>query len=135
MAETDLVTRALAQCEASFISGVHSFHGGHRSDLVIRPNAIQGLRDALRGSFDDSLGEGGRGDWSRDGERMRRIGFYAGALAAFYAYADRSEWVERGHAENAMKHVGTQCKDRLERYKNSDREDLFRAQWVYCPWS
>ena len=41
---------------------------------------------------------------------MRRTGFYAGALAAFRAYADNSEWLEDDHATAAMDYIREHCK-------------------------
>lgn len=119
-----LVEKALSQCEAAFIHGVHSFHGGHQSDLLIRPDALRGLKEAMRRSFHDRLGgDDGPGHWDRDGQRVKRVGFYAGALAAFQAYADLSEWVEERHLKIAMEHVAQHC---------NNREDI-RIRWVYCP--
>ncbi len=121
---TDVVERALVQCEASFIHGVHSFHGGHQSDLLIRRDAFHGLKQAMLQSFENRLGgDDGAERWAADGERVRRVGFYAGALAAFHAYADFSEWVEQRHLERAMTHVKAHCNDPAKR----------RIAWVYCP--
>ncbi len=121
---TDVVERALVQCEASFIQGVHSFHGGHQSDLLIRPDAFHGLKQAMLQSFKNRLGgDDGADRWAEDGERVRRVGFYAGALAAFHAYADFSDWVEQCHLERAMTHVKAHCNNPAKR----------QIEWVYCP--
>ena len=119
---TSLVETALGQCEAAFIHGVHSFHGGHQSDLLIRPDALRELKERMRPKFKQRFDDDPK-HWKRDGERVRRVGYYAGALAAFHAYTDVSCWVETGHLRAAMQHVAQHCKD-----PNNPR-----IRWWYCP--
>ncbi len=119
----DPVETALVQCEASFIHGVHSFHGGQQSDLLIRPDALHELKERMRPKFKERLVDDDPTHWERDGERVRRVGYYAGALAAFHAYAGLSEWVESAHLKEAMAHVKEHCLDP----KNPT------VRWVYCP--
>ncbi len=122
----DLVDEALSQCEVAFKRGVHSFHEGQQSDLHIRPAVIDRLKAALRGPFQGRLGgDDGSKIWDREGGRVVRTGFHAGALAAFHAYTGHSEWVECPHADVAMAHVREHCRGPA---------DTPRPAWVYCPW-
>lgn len=120
-----LVERALSECEMAFRKGVHSFHaGGQPSDVEIGDGVIDRVKDLLRQSFIDRLdNENGPGHWEREGDRVRRTGFYAGALAAFHAYAGNAGRLEDHQAEVAMTHVSHHCKD-----PNNPE-----IRWWYCP--
>ena len=119
-----LVDKAFSQCDAAFMHGVHSFHGGHQSDLLIEPEAIRQLRAAMRERLEELLGDDGGSDrWERDGDRVRRVGYYAGALAAFHAFGGSSKWIEERHVSAAMKHIKEHCQD----------PENPAVRWVYCP--
>lgn len=122
---SELVERALGQCEEPFTRGVHSFHAGQTSDLKIRPGVIDSVKNMLRPSFKDRLEENGEERWRCDRDRVRRVAFYAGALAALHAYGSSSEWLEEHHARDAMVHVSKKCRT----------PGNPRIRWFYCPWS
>ena len=119
-----LVERALSECEEEFRRGVHSFHAGQTSDLKIRSEAIEGVKNLLRPSFHERLKENGEERWQCDRDRVMRVGFYAGALGGLHAYGLSSEWLEEDHAREAMVHVSKKCKDPENR----------EIRWFYCPW-
>ena len=121
---SELVERALCECEEEYRRGVHSFHAGQTSDRKIRPGVIESVKNLLRPTFHERLKEDGEERWKRERDRVRRVGFYAGALAALHSYGSNSEWLEEDHARDAMVHVSKKCKD------PENRERL----WFYCPW-
>ena len=121
----ELVERALSHCEMAFTKGVHSFHaGGQPSDVEIGDGVIDGVKEWLRQSFKNRLDhEDGPERWEQEGYRVRRTGFYAGALAAFHAYAGNAGRLEAHQADVAMAHVSEHCKD-----PNNPQ-----IRWWYCP--
>lgn len=120
----ELVRRALSECAEAFTRGVHSFHAGRTSDLQIQPGVIQSVENSLWPSFYERLKEDGERRWEQDGDRVRRVAFYAGALAALHAYGGGSAWLEEDHAHEAMVHVSKKCK----------APGNPQIRWFYCPW-
>ena len=119
-----IVRRALSECAEAFTRGVHSFHAGQKSDLQIRAGVIESVENSLRPSFYQRLEKDGEKRWKQDGDRVRRVAFYAGALAALHAYGGGSAWLEKAQAHEAMEHVSKQCK----------APENPRIRWFYCPW-
>ena len=120
----ELVKRALRECGEGFEKGVHSFHAGQTSDLKIQPGVIESVENRLRPSFYERLKEDGERRWERDRDRVTRVGFYAGALAALHAYGGSSEWLDQDHAHEAMAHVSEKCQ----------APGNPQIRWFYCPW-
>ena len=126
------VEEALDQCEEDFERGMNS-HGSPPPS--VQAGIVGDLRAKLKPHFHQNLvvdkrtwhGPGG------DRNRITRMAFYLGAIAAFHAHADSKPGadpvVTQEHVDKALSYVNANCTGPA-----GTGPAALRPLWIYCGW-
>lgn len=127
-----VVAEALDQCAVDFERGLNS-HGSPTLRVPEKKKIFTDLRKILVESFHANLKDGTQ-KWhgaGGDGRRVTRIAFYLGAIAAFYADADKAPDPREPDAEPAVTQAHVIEAFEYVRARCAQRND---SRGKYCDW-